>query len=394
MAITIHQNPANLTTSDNDVIWVFSSDKTTESNFEFKIELFINNASQGEEKVFPIKGNNGYYNASETIKTFFNEPFIPTEIVNDNSLIKIAGSYAFIYIKITEVYGAVPAEEATLTSSTIDIIKGSLSDNDWIDTDLENYRLEIGKTNVKFLTSFNRDNKYWVDANASNYISAFIDYAGTKYIRVRVKDVNGVNLNTTTKNFNTLSLPTNLYNINVSLSYWDSVNLDNAYYYEVTILDTNFNTISEYFNFYVNRPCVNDRTVYFINKFGGIDSWIFSKKKTVSRSFNRKSYKRTFGNLNTSSYTYSKFTGRKVNYLNNSEKSIKLLSDWNDAETQSWLVRELLESPLIWMEDSNGVKTRYNITTSTENEPVDSYVELVNLEIDLSDSLLSKSVIY
>jgi hypothetical protein len=46
MAITFNQIPQVLTPSDNDVMFVFTSNQSAQPNFEFKVEVLVNSASR------------------------------------------------------------------------------------------------------------------------------------------------------------------------------------------------------------------------------------------------------------------------------------------------------------------------------------------------------------
>jgi hypothetical protein len=133
MAITFNQIPQVLTPSDNDVMFVFTSNQSGQPNFEFKVEVLVNSVVVSQELIFPLSGGTAYFNVSDTIKSLYSNPLIPTDISIFNDLLINTGATRSIQLKVTERYGTTIQDEATLTSSAVDVFKASLSDEDWLD---------------------------------------------------------------------------------------------------------------------------------------------------------------------------------------------------------------------------------------------------------------------
>jgi hypothetical protein len=133
MAITFNQIPQVLTPSDNDVMFVFTSNQSAQPNFEFKVEVLVNSVVVSQELIFPLSGGTAYFNVSDTIKSLYSNPLIPTDISIFNDLLINTGATRSIQLKVTERYGTTIQDEATLTSSAVDVFKASLSDEDWLD---------------------------------------------------------------------------------------------------------------------------------------------------------------------------------------------------------------------------------------------------------------------
>jgi hypothetical protein len=115
---------------------------------------------------------------------------------------------------------------------------------------------------------------------------------------------------------------------------------------------------------------------------------VFSKKKQVFREFDRKSYTKRFGELIGNEVVYDKLQGREINYKTNSETEMTLSTDWTEQEVISWLVQELLESPLVIL---NG--KRYTITNARMEEPQERYETLSQLTITMKSSLKSNGIL-
>lgn len=393
MAITFLQQPKAFTPSDNEIEWLFSSDQFLQANFEYKVELYIDSVLSSVDKLFPKPNGVCKYNATDLIKTNFTRPEINTDITVNADLLESTGTLKEVYIVVTEIYGTTPAEEATATSDTLDVWKSSLSDLDYIDFNPTNYTL-VG-TGKSALT-YPNDWKYWVDIEKSNYLVFYNETSRTLVVRLETFDATGASIDSEEITFN--SQDKDVYIANVSLKEYD-INTTNALYYEVRIIPfltsvVNAPIVKKY---YINRPCVKDRMVYFFNKLGGIDSCIFNKQKQSFRDFTRQRYSRALTTIDASTgedILISKFRGRDVNYSNSSSNRITLMSDWLPQEQISWLVRELLESPLVWMEDENDNKIAYHITNASESEPQERYEDLSQIVIELASSFKSKSVLF
>lgn len=393
MAITFNQIPQVLTPSDNDVMFVFTSTQSGQPNFEFKVEVLVNSVVVSQELIFPLSGGTAYFNVSDTIKSLFSTPLIPTDAAIFNNLLINTGATRSVQLKVTERYGTTIIDQATATSSARDVFKASLSDEDWLDFTAADYTLSSA-TPCKFLTNIPRANKYYIDKDKSNYVSFF--NGSTIGITARIKTFNLAGTIIQNINANFGSQGKGLYNLNVSLSKWASLlslTTANVHTYTIEIL-ADGDIATEALKYYVTEPCVTDRTVYFVNKLGGLDSWMFNLSKKVNRDFKRNSFEKRFGSLQGTTFVYDSFGGRVQNYHNASNTSIDLMSDWIDSDVQAFLVRELYESPLVWMEDASNKKERIVLSNASEAEPQERYVELVQLVLQFMPSLKSKSVVY
>ena len=125
MSVTIHNTPQLFTPSDNPVTWTFSSDQTAQPNFSFLVEVYVNNALQAIEKVFPENGIYAHFDASAYASNACNTPIIAADLMGD------ASNNALIKIKVIEFYGDPPAEEAELESANVTVWKARLDDDDF-----------------------------------------------------------------------------------------------------------------------------------------------------------------------------------------------------------------------------------------------------------------------
>ena len=391
MAITINQSPQGFTMSDNDLVWVWTSNVFAQPNFVFEVDLVVDGNVIATDQIFPRSGGTAMINYTELVAPLFNDPVINTDISTQADLIQSMQVRRSVNIVIREIYGVSPSVQDTETSAIIDVWKASLSDLGFIDYDSDDYA-DITTDNTLFLTNFPREEKYWIDIDKSNYLCFFLPSSQTVGMRVQAFDASGTSISSFSYNFG--AQVKDVYILNVSPKELTAVNFTGAVYYTIDILIGTFpiNTPYEKFTYWLNRPCVKDRTVYFINKLGGVDSWIFNKRKTSDRTFDRELYERDLGRLFGTNYVYDKFQPRMVNHFNVSENEISLATDWTNQEVLTWIVREMLESTLVWMEDENDNKIAMHVTTASEEEPQERYAELSQLVVNLASGFKSTSV--
>jgi hypothetical protein len=391
MAVTINQTPQAFTPSDNDLMYVFTSNQTGQANFSFEVDLVVDGVVETTDQVFPRIGGTTNYNVKELVAPLFDDPNINTDISATADLMQSMDVFKEINIVVRELYGSPPTVQDTATSSVSAVWKAALSDLQFIDYDSTIYT-PPGDDKL-FLTNFPREHKYWVDIEKSNYISFYLPVDEPVQLGVQTFDQSGASISQFA--YNLSDRTKDVYILNVSPKELTAVNFSNAAYYEIQVRYGTLPSVVvalETFKFYINRPCVKDRTVYFINKLGGVDSWIFNKRKTSNRTFDRAVLERQFGRLVGTSYEYDKFYSRELNYSNNSENTITLDTDWTNQDILTWLVKELLESPLVWMEDENDNKIAFHITNASESEPQERYEELSQLSITLASGFKSRSI--
>jgi len=386
MAITFHQNPQAITPSDNDVLWTFSSNQTGQQNFEFKIELLVDSVVVFVGKVFPIQTNAAYFNAVEILRSLVPAPIIdssPTVSQNNgDELLFENSSVRIVRLRVTERYGTTIADQATATSTSITVWKAALSELQWIGFNSVDYT--INDTSRLFMTNFPRGYKYWVTREQNNYLQIINPTENSLSLRILNFDDAEV--------YSFGSQQSGLYFFNGNIEKWFIVfGMTTSPFYIYSILIDTI-TVTESLRFDVLEPCNESRTVFFLNKLGGVDSWTFTARLQVQRNFERSEFQKKFGSLNGNAYDYDTYEGRYQNFHNKSQSTEIIDSDWLHPEVHAWLVRELLESPLVWTEDSEGVKTRWTIQNSTSEEGQDKTELWRQLSLEMKPSLQSYSV--
>ena len=123
---------------------------------------------------------------------------------------------------------------------------------------------------------------------------------------------------------------------------------------------------SEEFRIDIDLECKRYATnrLHWLNKFGVWDSFTFTLVSVTSSNIESSGYSREKGVWDNTSYTYPLYQGERVTYSKRSTDQLVLNSDWIKEDVQQWLVRSLLESPIVYLEQSNGFEP-VNINNST-----------------------------
>jgi len=376
MAISITQEPQEFTPSDNPIVWVFESDKTTQPNFYFLVEVYIDAVLIERHKVFPEQGIYAHFDASFVAERY--------ATVNDSSSNQTLNT---ININVTEYYNNVAG--LTVIGADAKIWKAKIKKENFVSYDFNNYVLN-GFTTSKFLTLCPR---------------GFDKTKGTelKYLSFLV------NANAPTVDFNTYTsvgvlidtqsiTPTvtneSLVNISVGVqTLIDDISLDftNATYY--TVEANNFSGSTEVYRIDIDTDCDYSKAkrLQWLNSLGGFDSYtyrLFSRESTDVKSFG---YERQFGNFNTSNgYEFDLKGGTVIDYLKKFNKSLEITSDWLTEQVQNWMVAELYTTPIVYIEDALELyrcKVTNNKYEMKGNENDMLFQEIIKIELESDTSV-------
>jgi len=268
------------------------------------------------------------------------------------------------YIIVYEKYGTTPTIQASDTSTTLYGFNGALRHQDWINFDYREYN-SLGSSSflpVNFLTTFPRTKKYFCGLDERIFLGIFCTDTNI-YARARVYDINnnlidGDIISAALNDFTVfdVSPSTIVANSTIAQSTFDS----GAYYtietMELGIMPPVFNVTSEAFKIWIDTECkrYETRRLHWLNKFGVWDSFTFSLVSIDSTTVQSYGYQRDKGVWDGTSYTYPLYQGEKVDFAKTASDQLTLNSDWINQDVQQWLVRELLESPSVYLEVNNG----------------------------------------
>lgn len=347
MAITIHNIPDVFSPSDNPLTYDFSSDQTAQPNFSYLVKVLINAGITTEHKIFPENGIYAHFDIQEVVKSILNLPTLTASLAGN------ASNYCTISISVSEVYGATPVVVTTVTSSQTIAFKSRLDDLDFIDwTFADNY----------FMTDFPQTEKYYV--GYEEFLQLNVANNGiADTITIELFDASDVSITSVTKaldaNFDITQMnltPASL----VLLTALTQANFDASAYF---VISTDAAGITDTITYWMDASCgmFDSYRVMFASRLGGYESFTFrllSRDTTTTKS---KGYEKAFGSWVGNEFVYSKSNGRNVDFQTMSEDMLMINSDWIPGDVQNWLMENLFESPVVYLQKNNGDSIRVNV---------------------------------
>lgn len=365
MAVTIYDEPQEISPAGNPLMFTFSSDQTGQDNFSFIIEVFVNSALHSTHQVFRQFGTLSKFDCSGILASTLLNLEITTDFEFDatNSM----STYAIV---VYEKYGNPPITQASATSSTLKAFNGALRHIDWIDWDYTIYDPNQTQDAV-FLTDFPTAQKAFCGIEENFYLGYFEEsgIAGVSFI-IDLYDINGVvtsgdSFALTSTEFNILNVgPTAIASVSPVLTLVDFSS--DCYYYEFEV-DVGGNSQVGPFRIYVDKECkrYETRRLHWLNKYGVWDSFTFSLVSIDSSTVQSYGYQREKGVWDGTSYVYPYYQGEKTTFAKTASDQLVLNSDYIKQEVQQWLVRGLYESPVVYLEVEDGTEFEpVNVTNS------------------------------
>ena len=396
MAITITQEPQFFQPACNPFVWVFESDQTTQPNFSFIVALYVDFVLVSTHQVFNESGNYAKFDASGELRSL-----LTSEMVTTGALLTFYDpAISFVNIKIYEKYGTPPVlQPGSINANVSRAWNASLRHPDFINFNYNDYaisRLNPNSGNVLFLTDFPRTRKYFVGL----YESAFLTFlnrgvSAVTDIELNLYDITNTLIATDTVVV-TLALnigvidcaPQNLI-ANTSITL---VDFQSCAYYTVRVKATDtppiFSGYSELFTFHMDTEChrYDTHRLHWLNKLGGWDSFTFTLVSTNSTKVLTSDYQRERGQWDTSGtgWEYTRYHGEQMAFNKYATDTTVLNSDWINESVQQWLVRDLYESPKVYLEVTPGAFEPVKVTNedfTLKQRRVDGLIrEVVNME--------------
>ena len=359
MAVTIYDEPQLIAPAGNPLVFTFSSNQTAQPNFSFVVELYIDGTLRLTQEVFRQFNTLGRIDVSEAVQSTLTSPLVVDGTLTTFYDTAINEYYIIVY----EKYGTTPTIQANDTSSTRYGFNAALRHQDWINFDYLDYDASTNNLltpGTLLLTSFPRAKKYFCGLDERIFLGSLCTDTSVN-VRFRLKDITGAtiaNVLTSITLSQLLVVDASPQTIIANTSVTQA-NFDDAAYYEVIIRGTGAgvqNGSSETFVIWIDTECkrYETRRLHWLNKFGVWDSFTFSLVSIDSTTVQSYSYQREKGVWDGTSYTYPLYQGEKVDFAKTASDQLTLNSDWINQDVQQWLVRELLESPSVYLEVDNG----------------------------------------
>ena len=393
MAITITQQPQSFQPACNPYIWVFESDQTAQPNFSFIVELYVGGSLVSTHQVFNESTNYAKFDASGDLRCLLTSDMVTTGAL----LTYYDPAVDVVNIRIYEKYGTPPVLSSVFATGNINRAwNASLRHPDFINYNELVYKISRANPlsgNILFLTDFPRTRKYFVGL----YESAFLTFINRSKPNVdfylKLYDITGSLITSYTNNISVGDLnvidcsPQNLIaNTSVTL-----VDFQSCAYFTVRVqgLDVGvFSGFSENFTFWIDNEChrYDTHRLHWLNKLGGWDSFTFTLVSTDSTKVKTSDYQRERGEWDTTGTTwqYTRYHGEQMAFNKYATDKTVLNSDWIHESVQQWLVRDLYESPKVYLEIAVGQYEPVKVTNeeyTLQQRRVDGLIrEVVTLE--------------
>jgi hypothetical protein len=133
---------------------------------------------------------------------------------------------------------------------------------------------------------------------------------------------------------------------------------DNCYYYTIQLKQTaDASKDSEIYRIYYDQSCsaYSRRRLIWLNKYGAWDSFTFTLLSEDSSDVTSNRYSKRTGRWVGSSYEYDLSDGHQMTVSKSVQDKLILNSDWIHEEVQQWLVRDLYESPRVYLQNDFGL---------------------------------------
>ena len=351
MAITIIEQPQSYTPIYNDMVVLTSSNLTSNPKFLFGLDVDLILENSIAPIVVPLGRlkspavfdqsqvgypKRGFFNVKELLK------YIPLINTKGNTLFSDISH--LIRLTPGEEYAASASGVATYYPSSANVeyvgFNGALRLDEFrqfVPTDLINTTTIAASSGIGqyIMSSYTQPkdilkstlNELTFLCNGGTNTRALITYFnGNALISTQIVAVTTANKTDLTVNasFNSLAVPTNATKYTVALERISNGNdLSSTYTYNL------IDACSKY-------PTLN---VYFQNKWGAYDSFIFNKKSTKNDSINRKTYQKQDRYIN----TYNSYDPAIRTYDSEIKTKHTLRTDWITEDQLNWL-SELVES--------------------------------------------------
>ena len=388
MAITFHTQPQVFTPGSNPVVWTFSSDETAQANFSYIVEVYVNSILHSTHQVFQQSGIYAKFNASEIMRGLLSSP-----LITDGSLVTLyTSAFDLVELIVYEQYGTPPVIEASDDSDPTYVFNAALRHPDFVNWDYQDYNISTTNpqsSGMLYLTSFPRSRKYFCGLTEKIFLGVISNDVSLE-LDIRLFDSANVLIVASLGNaitFQQLTVidasPTTI-DANTAIT---AGNFASAAYYTIRTNATGsgaYNGRSEVFTIYIDTECQRypSTRLHWLNKFGVWDSFTFTLVSTHSTKVEANRYEREKGIWDDEDYIYPLYQGEATTFSKRAEDILTLNSDWIKEDVQQWLVRELYESPSVYME-SDGEFEPVNVTNATYKLKVNRRDGLIQEQVEI-----------
>ena len=367
MALSITQQPNTYAPAYNDTNFVITESSGgiyTKDNFKFIAEVKQNTTSLAKLKapIYYGSTNKGVFNIGRILENYVSYDWNYNDSAASgctNSIMDYKVEFGYEYSN--SATGSV-TEYTNLASATGSVWNASLNP-----IDLVNYAGQYTMDgDGLFLTpirskTIHRTQKDWLYAIRNTATSALITYSDASTQTISLPATKVVRIPSGSQ----LSIPSGATYFDIQLKLSSTVLSET---YRVNIIDE----CSKY----------DTTDLFFLNSLGGFDSFRFNRVRRDTYEIQRKSFKSNPYTLG-ASYGYETSSFNTKNYDVNSMHKVKLFSNWI-TESQSLWLKDLLESPVVYLYDGTLVAIRIETATYETKKHVQDNAFMLELEIAYS----------
>jgi len=318
MAVTIENSPEDWQTSDNPIIYQFSSDDAGEVNFSFKVELKLDGQVVYTDKVFVEVADNAHFDASQVTRFLTPSPTVNSPLTSE------AGTTNTIQLVVTENYGSPPVDEASASSAVTNIFKGSVSDREYLVNEYGDYELTRWFTDhpTNDIEVLRLEDKIVSMLGAGALATATLNFYDEN-------DVLQHTYTTPNQTYDIWQLNLTDGNLTITAGVPD---LSIITYFTVQINSSDILTIR-----YYDDRCSAPVSVRWINKYGGYDSFVFKHANVERATVDANSYESQFGGWFAGSYGFDLQDSGVIDYFKRTNGKGLAVTDNLSQEIQNWL---------------------------------------------------------
>jgi hypothetical protein len=389
MAITINSTPANYSSMHAPLWFVVSSTNTSQTNFKYVCDVYVNNNLVARLKSFPQPSSTkGIFNVAPIVRNYWSSYFKPS----GNTLIAYTGTdiYVEYELKFGEEYGGttytnLEEQSAFAYNYVMDYLYNPTSDAFLSPSRYDSsyagfYITNRDKTQLQFQKSLLTTGRLYTSflSDAEN-TSKNLSFDVTRYIGS--SSANLLTPSVSWKDYALLDISPLGINTNLGTTFIT----DATTYYEVKakINGVLFDTIR------VNLSCTQHDIIplHFLNAAGGYETFHFTLVNRQTRNIERKSFERLQYEYESATTAmdmtdaYGKLYGGATQFATSQRITYKLISDWVNFTDYNWL-KELIASPEVYLERNNKF-VPVTISTSTWAEKKRFADKTFNLELDI-----------
>lgn len=360
MALTIIQQPEEISPAGNPVIFLLNSTNAAQSNFRF-IAVIKNGSGAilGKRKFPLIPGTSrGWIDIHRLLESYVSETFN----IDQASAAEISTATFAYSVEFGEEYGSPITEYLGLaTAGNLRAWNASLQYADeFPGYDSDAWRIvNPPHGSARWLSAYGNSKR--VAPDQRDYLSLISTSAtGPTAIKVVATLQGG---GTTTSIFavsitgvnRLIRIPSGPQNLNlipslISGTPGSVIPANTASYTIQARIQSSATDFGPVFTYRIRRALTvyEPWDLFFLNRYGGMESHRFDRRSDISRQIERRSYERAPISYDGSGAVgYSSSAGSLTNYATEISKSVRLVSDWITEEESLGLL-DLISSPLVY----------------------------------------------